>query len=556
MRINALAPLAGALALVAAPLWADSLPQGDPAALGFSPDRLAAIDASLQARIDAGDFPGAVVMVAREGEIAHLSALGAQRDGGGEMTEDAIFRIYSMTKPVTSVVAMMLVEEGRLGLSDPISAYLPEYAEMQVLEDGGDAPVPAVRPIRVHDLLLHTAGMTYGFFGAGPAREAMIAANLESGGFDNREVARRIAGLPLEHQPGEVWEYSRSTDVLGALIEVIEGASLGEVFEARDDALERIVAVKVLTPAFAAAPSRIARFEREARILAALDHPNVATIHALGRSAGVPPHIVMERVEGTDVARALEGGAMGWRDALDVCEQIARALAAAHERGIVHRDLKPSNVMLRSDGVVKVLDFGLAERLDQRSRDGARPGQHVVGTPGYMSPEQARGEPADERSDVWSFGCILYECLTGSRLGGRGLAGRAGGGERAWSDEVPPPLTKLVERCLALDAAERPRDGAALVGAIQALRVGVSPQRGTLPPLPLRRTRFIGREAERRLVSDAVESGVLVTLVGPGGRRQEPPRPGGGGGEGARGLGRARVGRCGGRRALAPEGDR
>ncbi|MEM1448503.1 MAG: protein kinase [Planctomycetota bacterium] len=310
----------------------------------------------------------------------------------------------------------------------------------------------------------------------------------------------------------------RPTDIGGLqILGVLGSGGMGEVFEARDDALERIVAVKVLTPAFAADPSRIARFEREARILAALDHPNVATIHALGRSAGVPPHIVMERVEGTDVARALEGGAMGWRDALDVCEQIARALAAAHERGIVHRDLKPSNVMLRSDGVVKVLDFGLAERLDQRSRDGARPGQHVVGTPGYMSPEQARGEPADERSDVWSFGCILYECLTGSRLGGRGLAGRAGGGERAWSDEVPPPLTKLVERCLALDAAERPRDGAALVGAIQALRVGVSPQRGTLPPLPLRRTRFIGREAERRLVSDAVESGVLVTLVGPGG---------------------------------------
>ncbi|MEM1316351.1 MAG: serine hydrolase domain-containing protein, partial [Pseudomonadota bacterium] len=233
MPFKTFAPLAGALTLAASPLWADSLPAGDPAALGFSPERLEAIDAMLQARIDGGDFPGAVVMVAREGQAAHLAALGARTEGGEAMAEDAIFRIYSMTKPVTSVVAMMLVEEGRLGLSDPLGAYMPEYAEMTVLADGAAEAVPAVRPIRVHDLLLHTAGMTYGFFGAGPAREALKAANLEGGGFDNRQIARRIGELPLEHQPGEVWEYSRSTDVLGALIEVVEGKTLGEVFEER-----------------------------------------------------------------------------------------------------------------------------------------------------------------------------------------------------------------------------------------------------------------------------------------------------------------------------------
>ncbi|MEM9379760.1 MAG: protein kinase [Planctomycetota bacterium] len=333
-------------------------------------------------------------------------------------------------------------------------------------------------------------------------------------GFPGTSHALRAQLVRLSRRFGRGLE--RPTDIGGLhVLGVLGSGGMGEVFEARDDALERVVAVKVLTPAFASDPSRIARFEREARILAALDHPNVATIHALGRSAGAPPHIVMERVEGTDVARALDAGPMGWRDALDVCEQIARALAAAHERGIVHRDLKPSNVMLRPDGVVKVLDFGLAERLDERSHDGSRPGRQVVGTPGYMSPEQARGEPADERSDVWSFGCIARECLTGEKPGR--VEGREHADDRRWSDEVPPTLARLVERCLALDPAGRPRDGAALVGAIQALRVGVSPRSGELPPLPLRRTRFIGREAERRLLASAIDGDVLVTLVGPGG---------------------------------------
>ena len=223
--------LAGALALGLFSASAAELPRGDAEALGFDKARLAALDAAISARIERGDFPGAIMMIVRDGQIAHLSTMGLRRPGGEPMTEDSIFRIYSMTKPITSVVAMMLVEEGRLDLAHPVHAYLPEYKEMKVLTEEGEAP--ARRAMTVHDLLLHTAGLTYGFFGAGPARDALNAANVENGGFDNREVARIIAGLPLEHHPGEVWEYSRSTDVLGALIEVVEGKPLGQVMEER-----------------------------------------------------------------------------------------------------------------------------------------------------------------------------------------------------------------------------------------------------------------------------------------------------------------------------------
>ncbi len=322
---------------------------------------------------------------------------------------------------------------------------------------------------------------------------------------------------------------SRPKDIGGLhVLGVLGSGGMGAVFEARDEALERTVAVKVLTPAFAADPSRIQRFEREARILAALDHPNVATIFALGRSAGAPPHIVMERVEGADIAHVLRDGPLAWRQAIDVCEQIARALEAAHDRGIVHRDLKPSNVMLRPDGVVKVLDFGLAERLDERSRDAEPPRRQVVGTPGYMSPEQARGEPADERSDVWSFGCIAYECVTGVRLAPsprspRGdttentTEGTVQQADRSYPETIPPSLKRLVESCLALDPDDRPADGAVLLRALQALREGVGSAGGDAPALPVRRTRFIGREGERKQLGAALRDGVLVSLVGPGG---------------------------------------
>ncbi len=223
--------LAGLITLAAPALQAQALDRADPADLGFSAEKLDAMDAAIRARIDSGAFPGAVVLVARGGKVAHLTAMGAQTEGGGPMPEDAIFRIYSMTKPIVSVAAMMLVEEGRLDLSFPVAAYIPEFKDMQVIGEDGQTE-PAKRPMTVQDLLRHTAGLTYGFFGAGKAREALNAENIESAG-DNMAVARLLARLPLEHQPGTVWEYSRATDVLGAVIEVVEGKSLGEVLKAR-----------------------------------------------------------------------------------------------------------------------------------------------------------------------------------------------------------------------------------------------------------------------------------------------------------------------------------
>lgn len=231
MRRIILGAVAGLVALGAA--QAAEFERGDPVALGFSPERLAALDAALQVKIDSGAFPGAIVTIVRGGEIAHLSTLGAQREGGGAMPEDAIFRIYSMTKPIASVAAMMLVEEGKLALEAPVSAYLPEFAEMTVLNDDGTEE-PAKRPMTVQDLFRHTAGLTYGFFGAGPAREKLKEAMIANDrGLNNMAFAKTIASLPLEHHPGEVWEYSRATDILGAVIEKVEGEPLAEVLEAR-----------------------------------------------------------------------------------------------------------------------------------------------------------------------------------------------------------------------------------------------------------------------------------------------------------------------------------
>src|SRR5213594_403189 len=228
------------------------------------------------------------------------------------------------------------------------------------------------------------------------------------------------------------------------IIAPIGAGGMGEVYRARDTKLKRDVALKVLPEPFAHDADRMARFQREAEVLAALNHPNIAAIYGLEGNA-----LVMERVEG----EALKGP-LPIETALNYEKQIAEALEAAHDKGITHRDLKPSNVMITREGVVKVLDFGLAAQ----SRDGeavssTRPGM-IMGTAAYMSPEQARGESADRRADIWAFGAVMYEMLTGKR---------AFTGETA-SDllaavlnnepdlaAVPPRARKLVARCLTKD---------------------------------------------------------------------------------------------------------
>ncbi len=198
-----------------------------PEEVGLSSARLARLGQALTQRIEAGNIPGAVVLVARHGRIAWHEALGRRDSAAGDpMRTDAVFRIYSMTKPLVSVGVMLLLEEGRFLLHEPIGKYLPELASLPVATaDGGT--VPAARPVTIQDLLRHTSGLTYEFRGNGPVHQAYMAAKVARLKQTNADQVATLASLPLLHQPGTRWEYSRSTDVLGRLIEVVSGQTLG-----------------------------------------------------------------------------------------------------------------------------------------------------------------------------------------------------------------------------------------------------------------------------------------------------------------------------------------
>ena len=262
-------------------------------------------------------------------------------------------------------------------------------------------------------------------------------------------------------------------EILGPL----GAGGMGEVYRARDSRLEREVAIKVLPARLAGDSGGIARFEREARLLAALNHPGIATIYGAEGTAE-ERYIVLELVPGETLKERLQRGPLPLLEALEVARQIADALAAAHERGIVHRDLKPSNVKVTPGGKVKVLDFGLAkaqsalgdpdatESPTGLAPDATEPGM-ILGTPEYMSPEQARGRPLDRRTDIWSFGCILFEMLTGRRpFGGAtppdalaAILTREPGWE-ALPASTPQRIHDLLERCLEKDPERRLRDAA------------------------------------------------------------------------------------------------
>ena len=206
---------------------------------------------------------------------------------------------------------------------------------------------------------------------------------------------------------------------------------MGQVFRATDTKLKRQVAIKILPPSLAADHDRLARSQREAEVLASLNHPHIAGIYGLEESDGVFA-LVMELVEGEDLSQRIARGAMPIDEALPIAKQIAEALEAAHEQVIIHRDLKPANIKVRADGTVKVLDFGLAKAIGADAASAAA-GSHsmsptitspammtgvgmILGTAAYMSPEQARGKAVDKRADIWAFGCVLHEMLTGARL--------------------------------------------------------------------------------------------------------------------------------------------
>ena len=255
----------------------------------------------------------------------------------------------------------------------------------------------------------------------------------------------------------------------------IGAGGMGEVYKALDTKLNRQVAIKVLLPAVADDLDRLARFSREAQVLASLNHPHIAQIYGL-EDAGVRA-LVMELVEGPTLADRIASAAIPVGEALSIATQIAEALEAAHEQGIIHRDLKPANIKVRQDGTVKLLDFGLAKALDPTSRasldatNPPAPGAHptetgvILGTAAYMSPEQARGLAVDKRTDIWAFGCVLYEMLTAQpAFRGETISDTIAAvldrepDVRALPADTPTSVRHLLRRCLDKDLKQRLRD--------------------------------------------------------------------------------------------------
>ena len=298
-------------------------------------------------------------------------------------------------------------------------------------------------------------------------------------------------GTPSRYLPG--YHHVLIGQTLGRyhVTAAIGAGGMGEVYRASDTTLEREVAIKVLSPTVAAHPERLLRFRREARVLASLNHPNIAAIYGFEEIAGTA-FLTLELVEGEDLAHRLLRGPLPLHDALEIAKQVAEALEVAHERGIIHRDLKPANVKVTPAGVAKVLDFGLAKAWtgDQGSGIGSTdPSQSptfvgtdtragvVLGTAAYMSPEQARGRVVDRRTDVWSFGVLLFEMLAGRRL----FSGETETdvivaivtAEPDWSalpSETPAGVRRLLRRCLQKDPRLRlPDIGAARVELSEAL---------------------------------------------------------------------------------------
>jgi Tol biopolymer transport system component len=298
--------------------------------------------------------------------------------------------------------------------------------------------------------------------------------------------------------------------VLGSyqILSALGAGGMGEVYRARDTKLGRDVAIKILPEAFAADPDRLARFQREAQVLAALNHPNIAAIHGLDDSNGLR-FLVLELVDGEALDARLKGGALPFDEALAIARQIVDALEAAHEKGIIHRDLKPANIMVTADGRVKVLDFGLAKHDPAASGTSVGPGAThsptltfaatqagvILGTAAYMSPEQAKGRAADKRSDVWSFGCVLFEMLAGKRaFEGEDVSDTLAAilrGEPDWNAlpaAVPPHVRRIAERCLRKDRKARIPDFAVVRYSLDEPDVHGSSPRAAAADTPPQRT--------------------------------------------------------------------
>ena len=286
------------------------------------------------------------------------------------------------------------------------------------------------------------------------------------------------------------------------VVGLIGQGGMGEVYRAKDTKLGRDVALKVLPDLFADDPERLARFQREARVLASLNHPNIASIYGLEESEGVRA-LVLELVEGPTLAERIAQGAIPVEEALPIAKQIADAIEAAHEAGVIHRDLKPANVKVKADGMVKVLDFGLAKALEGDA--GSDPSESptltaaatrmgvIMGTAAYMSPEQARGKTVDKRADIWAFGVVLYEMLTGQRpFKGRDVSETLAAAmmkEPDWPAlpaNLPAPLGRLLRRCLDKEPRDRLRDvGDARAELRDVLDAPSTTNAGAMPAAPV-----------------------------------------------------------------------
>jgi len=308
--------------------------------------------------------------------------------------------------------------------------------------------------------------------------ESLLAAHERAGSFAERPPIGTVAAV-IDSGSSRVL---RRDYAFGPyqIVEWLGAGGMGEVYRARDTKLHREIALKVLPELLASDPDRLSRFTREAQVLASLNHPNIAAIYGLEESNGVQA-LVLELVDGPTLADRIARGPIPFEEALPLAKQIADALEAAHEQGIIHRDLKPANIKVRPDGTVKVLDFGLAKAIEPVRA--ISPGvTHpttittpamtqaglILGTAAYMSPEQAKGQPADKRSDVWAFGCVLYEMLTAKRaFDGEDVSDTLAAvlrSEPAWGalpDDLPPAVVELIKRSLEKDRRRRIADVAA-----------------------------------------------------------------------------------------------
>ena len=303
----------------------------------------------------------------------------------------------------------------------------------------------------------------------------------------------------------------------------IGSGGMGEVYGARDTRLQRDVAIKVLPAAFARDPDRLERLQREAIALASLNHRNIAIIHGLEEADGIRA-LVLELIEGPTLADRIAHGPMPLDEALGIARQIADALQTAHDRGVIHRDLKPANIKVRRDGTVKVLDFGLAKLLDSQPTDAALadsptmlqsvPGM-LLGTAAYMSPEQAKGLDTDRRADVWAFGCVLFEMLTGRRaFEGATMSEVLAGvlkSDPDWGSlpaDTPEAVRRALRRCLRKDETLRLRDvGDARLDLEEAQTESLAPQRETRLVRRVERRAWAGAVALFALLAAAIGRG-------------------------------------------------